>query len=78
MKREVFGEELHDSKKKEEVDKEESPESKRRRAQEEEDCNDDLWKSTDMVSRDIDVIGREIIEARVDKWIQEIERVVED
>eukprot|EP00973_Karenia_brevis_P081691 11324964-Karenia_brevis.AAC.1 len=31
-----------------------------------------------MASRDIDAGEREIIENRVDKWIQEIERVVED
>eukprot|EP00973_Karenia_brevis_P080865 11217632-Karenia_brevis.AAC.1 len=54
MQREVFGEKLPDSKRKEEIDKEESPDTKRRRTQEDEDWNDDFWKSTDLLSRDID------------------------
>eukprot|EP00973_Karenia_brevis_P043735 6057610-Karenia_brevis.AAC.1 len=37
MQRDIFGEELHDSKRKEEVAQEESPDTKRRRTQEDED-----------------------------------------
>eukprot|EP00973_Karenia_brevis_P023214 3196658-Karenia_brevis.AAC.1 len=48
MQRDIFGEELLDSKRKEERVKEESPDTKRRRTQEEEDWNDDFWESTDM------------------------------
>eukprot|EP00973_Karenia_brevis_P014873 2031162-Karenia_brevis.AAC.1 len=48
MQRDIFGEELPDSKRKEERAKEESPDTKGRRTQEEENWNDDFWKSTDM------------------------------
>eukprot|EP00973_Karenia_brevis_P052576 7303536-Karenia_brevis.AAC.1 len=74
MQRDIFGEELQDSKRKEEIAEEESPDTKRRRTQEDEDWNDDFWKARDVVSRDIEAVEREIIEDRVDKWIQEIER----
>eukprot|EP00973_Karenia_brevis_P028109 3873118-Karenia_brevis.AAC.1 len=54
------------------------PEDKRRRTQEEEDWNDDFWKDDDVASRDIDLVERHEIEGRVDRWIQEIEEVVEE
>eukprot|EP00973_Karenia_brevis_P069370 9646078-Karenia_brevis.AAC.1 len=75
---EVFGEDQPGSKGKDESKGDASPETKRRKTQEEEDWPDEFWKSTDIVSRDFGVVERGEIEDRVTKWIQEIERVVEE
>eukprot|EP00973_Karenia_brevis_P020043 2750872-Karenia_brevis.AAC.1 len=78
MPGEIFGGDQPGSKRKDASKEDESPETKRRRTQEEEDWHDDFWKSADRVSRDIDSVDRGEIEDRVTRWIQEIERVVED
>eukprot|EP00973_Karenia_brevis_P027746 3824078-Karenia_brevis.AAC.1 len=54
------------------------PEGKRRKTQEEEDWNDDSWKDGEIASRDIDLVGRYEIEERIDRWIHEIEKDVEE
>eukprot|EP00973_Karenia_brevis_P001278 174980-Karenia_brevis.AAC.1 len=76
--REIFGDDQPEGKRKDESKEDESPETKRRRTQEEEDWHDDFWTSADRTSRDISLEERGEIEDRVIKWIQEIERVVED
>eukprot|EP00973_Karenia_brevis_P014354 1954775-Karenia_brevis.AAC.1 len=54
------------------------PEGKTRRTQEEEDWNDDFWKDEEIAGRDIDLVERYEIEERVDRWIQEIDKDVEE
>eukprot|EP00973_Karenia_brevis_P030278 4174130-Karenia_brevis.AAC.1 len=74
----IFGPEEPESKKKESSEEQGASESKRRRAQEEEDWYDDFWTDADRASRDISLVERDEIEDRVDRWMQEIERAVEE
>eukprot|EP00973_Karenia_brevis_P035763 4934562-Karenia_brevis.AAC.1 len=54
------------------------PEGKRRRVQEEEDWTDDFLKDEEIAGRDIDLVERHEIEERVDRWLQEIEKEVDE
>eukprot|EP00973_Karenia_brevis_P021781 2995198-Karenia_brevis.AAC.1 len=64
-----------DNKRKEEGEEEVAPERKRRRTQEEEDWYGEFWTDKD---KSIGVVERSEIEDKVDKWIQEINEVIEE